>query len=133
MSRNRLYTLLLLACAAGYTWLGFSMQAHDHHFASCLFKATTGIPCPSCGITRSIEALLHTDFKQAFYLNPLGFLILPLIVIVPVWIMADLLQRKQTCWQAYQSMEHLFRRKPVALTAILLILTNWIWNISKGL
>ena len=133
MKRNRLYTLLLLGCIAGYTWLGFSMQTHDHRFTVCLFKAATGVPCPSCGVTRSVAALLHTDFKDALALNPLGFLILPLLVIIPLWVVADLLLGRQTCWLAYQNLEQIFRKKPVALAAILLIVTNWIWNISKGL
>jgi hypothetical protein len=38
---------------------------------SCVFKAVTGVPCPTCGSTRSIVFLSHGDMLSAFYMNPL--------------------------------------------------------------
>jgi hypothetical protein len=38
---------------------------------SCAFKALTGFPCPTCGSTRSLVHLAHTDFSAAFAMNPL--------------------------------------------------------------
>jgi Flp pilus assembly pilin Flp len=38
---------------------------------SCVFKALTGLPCPTCGSTRSITHLSHGDFSSAFVMNPL--------------------------------------------------------------
>lgn len=46
----------------------------------CIFKMFTGIPCPSCGMTRSYGALLHGDFTGAFFYHPL-FLI-PILIFV---------------------------------------------------
>lgn len=45
---------------------------------SCVFKALTGIPCPTCGMTRSFMSLLRLDLKSAFYYHPL-FWTVPLI------------------------------------------------------
>lgn len=41
----------------------------------------TGIPCPGCGMTRAYIALLHLDFRAAFYYHPL-FWMVPLCIIV---------------------------------------------------
>ncbi|HUJ16410.1 MAG TPA: DUF2752 domain-containing protein [Nitrospirota bacterium] len=38
---------------------------------SCPFKALTGLPCPTCGSTRSIVHLAHGDFTAALAMNPL--------------------------------------------------------------
>jgi Protein of unknown function (DUF2752) len=38
----------------------------------CLAKRLFGIPCPGCGITTSIAALLHGDFELALRANAAG-------------------------------------------------------------
>jgi len=42
----------------------------------CRFKELTGIPCPSCGMTRSLNCLWHFDLINAFAMNPFIFLFL---------------------------------------------------------
>jgi len=37
----------------------------------CLLKATTGGPCPTCGMTRSLVRLRHFDIAGGFVANPL--------------------------------------------------------------
>lgn len=49
----------------------------------CPFEYIIGIPCPLCGITRSILCLFELDFKGAFYYHALW----PLVVtLVPLYI-----------------------------------------------
>ncbi len=43
---------------------------------SCPFKLVFGIPCPLCGITRAMMALVRGSFAEAFYYHPLWPLIL---------------------------------------------------------
>jgi hypothetical protein len=38
----------------------------------CVAQALFGIPCPGCGITRSVLALLAGDVRQAWLHNPAG-------------------------------------------------------------
>ncbi len=38
---------------------------------SCAFKMLTGIPCPTCGSTRSMVYLANGDVLAAFMMNPL--------------------------------------------------------------
>ena len=38
---------------------------------SCVFRDLTGVPCPTCGATRSVVHLARGDFFASFGMNPL--------------------------------------------------------------
>lgn len=40
-------------------------------YPRCVFKASTGLDCPGCGLTRASHAVLHGRFADAWRLNPL--------------------------------------------------------------
>ena len=90
------------------------------------------MPCPSCGITRAISALLDGHLAEAFYRNPLGLFIFPILIVVPLLIVVDITLKKDYLLEAYHFMEITFRKKQFALPAIFLLLLNWVWNIIKG-
>ncbi len=135
MNRNRLYAFLSAACAIGFVWLALT---YIHGAGSgdepgvCLFKRITHIPCPSCGSTRSVLSLLKGDLTGALFLNPFGVIILTIMVVVPLWILFDVLGKKATLFRFYKSTESFLRRKWVAIPLVLIVLLNWIWNICKG-
>ena len=136
MVRNKLYAILAAACAAGYTWLLLTYYrniSNESDFGVCLFKQVTGIPCPSCGSTRSVLALLKGDFAGALFWNPFGILIMLILIISPVWMIYDIVLRKESLYNFYIRSEQFFKRKWIAIPAIILVLLNWIWNIYKGL
>jgi len=57
------------------------------HF--CIFKKLIGIPCPGCGIIRSIYSLKNFKFLESFSLNPVGlFLVVFLLSQIPMRIIA---------------------------------------------
>ena len=43
---------------------------------TCALKATTGVPCPGCGLTRSWVSALHGDPAGSLAHHPLGWLVL---------------------------------------------------------
>lgn len=47
----------------------------------CPVRLIFGIPCPSCGITRSLLHFSLGNFRQAWTLNPFSYLLLILFVI----------------------------------------------------
>lgn len=48
----------------------------------CVVRFFSGIPCPSCGMTRAAFSLLRFDFSTAFHYHPLVYLVLPLSLFV---------------------------------------------------
>jgi len=42
----------------------------------CLFHEVSGLPCPGCGMTRALAALLQGDLARSFALHPLALPVL---------------------------------------------------------
>ena len=92
----------------------------------CTFKAMTGLPCATCGGTRTLGLLAHGDLAGALAMNPL--VALAFMVLVP-WCLVDL-----ALWP---------RGRAVALDlgplgargvviAIAVVLANWAYLIATG-
>ena len=71
--QKRVPVLVLLALALlmslAYCVIEFHIPA-----PVCLLRQSTGIPCPTCGGTRSLAAWVQLDLPAAFRFNPLIFL-----------------------------------------------------------
>ncbi|WP_169311996.1 DUF2752 domain-containing protein [Pseudopedobacter saltans] len=98
-----------------------------------MIKHLTTIPCPSCGATRSIISLTKGDFIDALKLNPMGYIIALIMLIVPIWTTTDILRKSNTLFDFYQKTETYIRKPKYAIPLIVLVIINWIWNIIKGL
>lgn len=136
LDRNKLYSVIFLACAAGYIWLYFFITRNliePKSFEVCLFKHVTNVPCPSCGSTRAIVSISKGNFIEALSLNPIGFLVIIIMVLAPFWVIVDILTRKRTLFLFYKKIEVYLKRPEFAIPLILLVIINWIWNITKGL
>ncbi len=46
----------------------------------CYFRATTGLNCPGCGLTRSFISLAHGELALAWHYNPGGVLFFPIVL-----------------------------------------------------
>lgn len=117
---------------AGYALLTF---AHDNHDAptTCIFKHATGIACPSCGSTRSVLAISQGNLTEALLTNPFGFIIAAVLIVGPVWLIADTVLKKDSLYHAFRTFEKTIRTRWLAATLIALVAANWAWNICKGL
>lgn len=51
----------------------------------CTFHNLTGLPCPGCGLTRSLVAAAHSRFKTSFAFHRLGILTLFTILVQIVY------------------------------------------------
>ena len=51
---------------------GFLMPSDGLGFSVCLFYNFSGRPCPGCGLTRSVAALLHGEWGQALRYHAFG-------------------------------------------------------------
>jgi hypothetical protein len=50
----------------------------------CVFRRATGLPCPSCGMTRAYSSLFSGDIRKAFFMHPL-FLLVPVMVFLVIY------------------------------------------------
>jgi len=136
IQKYKIYTLIFTACMAGYIWLYILLsikQTEVNNINVCFIKRMTDIPCPSCGSSRSILYLINGEFLQSVLTNPLGLIIITIMIASPLWILFDLATKKESLYYIYSQIEIQLRKKEYAIPCILLVILNWIWNIKKGL
>jgi len=136
LNRNKLYSIIFLACLAGYIWLYFGSLTNDtenNPFEVCIIKHATNIPCPSCGSTRSVISLTKGNLIEALLVNPIGYIVAFIMLISPLWIAFDIVTKKKTLFEFYYKIEINLKRRKFAIPLILLVIFNWFWNITKGL
>jgi hypothetical protein len=51
----------------------------DQGQSICLSVLLLHQECYACGLTRAIMHLIHFEFSDAYYFNPLGFIVFPLL------------------------------------------------------
>src|SRR5690606_13814300 len=89
---GRLYHALILAAAMAVPAFGLSMtRLSDERVAFAGFESLPlptlcvsrqlGIECATCGMTRSVIALMHGEFADSVSLHRLGWLVLLVIVL----------------------------------------------------
>jgi hypothetical protein len=136
LNRNKLYSILYMACTTGYIWVYFNARPHiinTKPIEVCLIKHLTTIPCPSCGSTRSVIALTKGNFIEAISINPIGYIIAVIMIVSPLWIMIDLVCKQNTLFTFYQKTETYLKKPRYAMPLLVLVVINWFWNIAKGL
>ncbi|WP_395045095.1 DUF2752 domain-containing protein [Flavobacterium sp.] len=134
MKINKLYSILLIATIAGYSYLFYKINhSESSHLSVCIIKNVTGYACPSCGTTRAVQLLLQGKLLESLLLNPFGIIVAILMLLVPFWITFDIITKKETFFNFYKKTETVIRKKPIAIVLIILVLLNWIWNIYKQL
>jgi cbb3-type cytochrome oxidase subunit 3 len=137
LNGDRLNRLLLGACFLGYIWLFYNLafkgSNEDASLEVCLIRNICHIPCPSCGSTRAIIALLKGNFSESVLINPLGLIVAAIMLLAPFWILYDHSAKRQSLYNAYKRLEVSMQSPLFAVPLILLIVLNWVWNISKGL
>lgn len=127
--RRRTSPLLWAAIAAGaYLAVIAAVMLLSVHtgrpVSLCLFKRLTHLPCPTCGSSRAVLALLHGRVVQAWLYNPLvvtagwaGLVILAVRAVTGRWPKLTLSKTaKRYLWVALA----------VAAAA------NWAWVVAAG-
>lgn len=134
MTRNKLYSLLLIACLAGFIYLFYTIHRSENDtFRVCIIKNATGFPCPSCGTTRAFALLLKGQLIESVLVNPFGILVAIIMIIFPIWVLMDVVLKNETFLKVYKKSEVIIRKPWLAIVLLFLVLLNWIWNIYKHL
>ncbi len=136
MSNKQIYITLITACSAGYIWIllhasGF-IDTNDH-VTGCIIKSISGVPCPSCGSTRSVISILNGDLIESLMYNPLGPVLLLIMLLLSVLLIHDGLFSRRITVELYRSAEQQIKNKYLAIPLTMAIFINWMWNIYKGL
>ena len=83
------------ACAMGAV-VGFN-PGHEGPVL-CPMRLVTSLPCPFCGLSRSLMALGHGDLMTSLRLSPLGLIVLPLAVIILVATVLSVVSARRPQW-----------------------------------
>ncbi len=138
MQPKKFYTLMLTLTLAAYAWVGIcffsnGIDKSSNSIHPCFIKTVTGIPCPSCGTTRSVMLILHGNFFDAFRLNPLGFVAVFILAAMPFLVLYDAVKRNDLLFSLFTKSENIIRNRKSAAALILFFLILWGWNIHNGL
>lgn len=115
--------VLLLAAGMGAAWVALGLP-----LPACAFHAWTGLPCPTCGTTRMVDAALHGEVGAAFTWNPLVFLGL---TAVAVWAIVSTL-RYLIGLPPLRIVVERWERASLRVGAIATLLTGWAYLVWRG-
>ncbi len=108
-----------LGVAAGWFALGLP-------WPRCVFHELTGLPCVTCGMTRSAIQFFHWHFLAAWKWNPLVFALLCGVTAFDVYAFFALVTRAPRLRVAFRQKEKKYARM-ILITALAL---NWMYLLS---
>lgn len=117
--------LAIVAVAAG---LQVALVAAGLGGLPCPLASATGVPCPGCGMSRAIVALLRGDWAEMLRLHALA----PLLVLAgaSAAIVAVLPESRRA--RVLRALSVLESRRIVPLAALLLLCTYWLARLASG-
>ena len=110
------------AFVVGALWLNLGLS-----WPRCPFLAITGFPCLTCGATRCAVNLLHGNFLQAFWWNPLAMLALLGVVLFDLYAAVVVLCR---CARLRLVDWTVTEKNAVRIAAVVVIALNWIYLLT---
>lgn len=120
--------VLLLGASAGTLAWGGAWLAGGLPLPQCAFHVITGCPCPTCGATRCVVALLHGRVSEALGWNPLVFTGLAAMALLNLYAIAVLAAGLPRVRLSLRGGEARFLR----IACVLLLLANWAYEIHRG-
>jgi hypothetical protein len=116
--------LIAVGCALTAVWLRLGLPR-----PICVLREWTGIPCPTCGTTRLLEALLSGDILGALAWNPLVFFFL---AAVAMWtaLSATRFALRLPTWRPVLSPRE---RLAAGVLAVAGLIGGWAWVVWRSL
>ncbi len=93
----------------------------------CSFRATTGHPCPSCGMTTSFAWSARLDLLRSWRANPAGSLLAPLCLAMIPWLLLVSARGRPV---PFRTLERPLVTMAVAVVALTLV--SWIVRMTLG-
>jgi Protein of unknown function (DUF2752) len=112
------------ALAAGAAWFALQLP-----WPRCLFHDFTGLPCLTCGATRSAIAFFHANFLAAWSWNPLAFVVWCVVALFDLYAITVLVARAPR----FRIMD-LTRAEKITTRILILALLglNWVWVLQNS-
>ena len=79
----------LRLASGGMIAVAAALPVLPHPAIACPLRATTGVPCPFCGMTRAVVAAVHGHLGTSLSFNPGGVVVLLLALVAiarPAWL-----------------------------------------------
>lgn len=93
----------------------------------CVMRQLTGLPCPGCGLTRSIVSAVHGDVGDSFFYHRLGGLVFLYVLLQALtrlgWLLSSGWRSRSERWGT------LIDRALVPLAVLLAI--NWVFTLGE--
>jgi len=107
-----------------------SLFGHELHWI-CWFKTVTGIPCPACGMSRSVILTLHGDLRTAFQINFAGPPLVLGLVVFALGLLFFANQRSSSTGESQAPINSWIGRCSIGYGIVLLavVISNWITRI----
>jgi hypothetical protein len=94
----------------------------------CTFYQTTGLPCPSCGMTTSFALLMHGDVMNSLRANAVGTLLAVFCLLLIPWCLASAVMQRTLF---LSSMERALTLVVLSFLGVMLlrwgIVLGWAW------
>jgi len=121
------HELIWLTISATSLAIGATWQALGLPWPRCPFLSVTGLPCVTCGATRSLIAFGHGDFLSALRWNPLACAVFCAVIAFDLYAVVVLVGRKSRLrmvdWSASEKLA-------VRIAVIGLLALNWIYLLA---
>lgn len=116
----------LVASLGGFLGLAvwFAARLPTPH---CIFHSLTGLPCLTCGATRSAYQFFHGHLVASFLFNPLAFVAYCAVIVFDLYALVILVTRTPRLrFGKFSRIEKLLARAAV----IVLLAANWIYLLT---
>lgn len=100
----------------------------------CPIHSFWGVPCPGCGITRGLFALMQGDWAGAVKSNWLSIAVALLWIATAVVALGDVITRQSFLQQCYELADRRLRRhKQLVIVAVVVALSPWGYFLLQSL
>ena len=90
------------------------IPSEGFEFILCPMQNIFGLPCPACGITRSMSSLLSLDIWHSFRYHPLGIIVFAAIITAIIVNQSDFLYIR------------IYKKVSIYHLLIVLFITTWL-------
>lgn len=95
MKRLLIWLIIVLIATVGIGYYALLFGNEGQSGAICVFDKTLGWQCPGCGGQRAVAAILHGNFIEALFFNPLIYVYIALVVYLVIILVEGYLLKNQ--------------------------------------